>query len=80
MTNMVLSYRNRRVPVASLAEASAIYSAARDRSGKGASGWPDGAVLEDNKVIGRVSYNGRVWAPGPWKPESMPLYDNRTEA
>lgn len=79
MGDMVLSFGNRRVPVASLAEASAIYSAARDRSGKGASGWPDGAVLEGDKVIGRVSYNGRVWEPGPWKPDSVPLYDNRRE-
>lgn len=79
MTNMVLTYKGGRVPVASFAEASAIYSDARDRSGKGYSTWPDGTVLEGGKVIARVSYNGRVWAPGPWKSDAVPLYDNRRE-
>lgn len=26
-----------------------------------------GEVREDSKIVARVSYNGRVWTPGPWE-------------
>lgn len=28
---------------------------------------------EDGNDIARVSYNGRVWPPGPWTPSMQPL-------
>lgn len=64
--------------VADLAEASRIYSIARDGSHEGASTWPEGGVYREGQQIARVSYNGRVWDMGPAF-EGALLYDNRTE-
>jgi hypothetical protein len=27
--------------------------------------------------VGRISYNGRIWLPGEWRPDDRPLYDNQ---
>jgi hypothetical protein len=75
---MILKVRRKKIPVTSLEGASAVYSALRDASGEGASTFRDGVVLDhDGTEIARVSYNGRVWAPGQWIPGQAPLYDNR---
>ena len=60
-------------------DASQEFCAYRDRLGLGASQMPDGIISEigTGKVIARVGYNGRVWKPEPWTPESVPLYDNQ---
>lgn len=69
------------VPVETYAEASAVYSAARDASGEGASTFRDGVVKDANgRTMARVSYNGRVWPPGPYVEGAVPLYDNRRAA
>ena len=60
-------------PVVSFEEASAIYTRERSRTGLGASSWPDGWIMVDNLPISRVSYNGRVWRPGPWTPGDVPI-------
>lgn len=53
---MKLTYGRTTLEVADLAEASRVYCDARDKSGKGASQWPNG------KVDGfHISYNGKVW-------------------
>jgi hypothetical protein len=62
---------------ATWADASRRYCRRRDRSGLGASGFPDGAILLDGIPIGRVSYNGRIWPNAAWGPDMMPIYDNR---
>jgi len=54
---MLLKFGRRTVTVTDLAEASRVYSQARDASGKGASQWPAGTV--DDYWI---SYNGKVWS------------------
>jgi hypothetical protein len=54
---MLLTFGRKRIKVTSLEEASRIYSAARDNSGKGASGWPAGKVDDFH-----ISYNGKVWS------------------
>ncbi|BCH33196.1 hypothetical protein MesoLjLc_51260 [Mesorhizobium sp. L-8-10] len=72
-----LVIRKSRIPVATLADASRIYSERRDASGLGASRWPEGQVFEGDRLIGRVSYNGRIWSPGDWRPDDVPIYDNR---
>ena len=64
--------------VGDLADASRRYCERRDASGLGASGFPDGSILVDGEPIARISYNGRIWPPGPWDQEREPLYDNRT--
>lgn len=62
--------------VLSLAAASKLYCELRDKSGKGASQWPDAEVIGyDDKPAARISYNGRVWEPGPWFPNMKPLME-----
>ncbi len=66
--------------VATLQEASVRYESERDASGEGASTFPDGDVLDpDGRTIARVSYNGRVWPPGPYDPAATPLWDKRSK-
>lgn len=62
--------------VLSLAAASKLYCELRDKSGLGASRFPDAEVIGyDDKPAARISYNGRVWAPGPWVPGSSPIME-----
>jgi len=36
----------------------------------------EGIVLDDDGVeVARVSYNGRVWAPGPWVSGRVPIME-----
>ncbi len=67
--------------VRDLADASARYRAACDRhemTGRGASTMPGGRVYEvsgnAHRLVARVSWNGKVWPPGPWAPGQTPLY------
>lgn len=85
---MILQIGPKRVMVNSFAEASRSYVSERDNGTIGA--WahgfrenrmPSGLVLADNGTeLARVSYNGRVWPAGEWKPGMMPLFDNRVAA
>lgn len=59
------------------ADASQLYCRRRDKSGLGASGFPEATVLLDDIPVGRISYNGRIWPLAPWTPEVEPIYDNR---
>lgn len=63
--------------VSTLRQASEVFSSLRDESGEGGSTFPDGIVRDGNAVLARVSYNGRVWLPGEWKPGDRPIYDPR---
>lgn len=58
------------------AEASRLYCERRDALDLGASMYPDGSLLIGDIPVGRISYNGRVWQPGAWQPDDVPLYDN----
>lgn len=60
------------------AEASSLYCERRDRSGLGASTFPEALLLIAETPVGRISYNGRIWLPGDWEPGTEPLYDNRS--
>jgi hypothetical protein len=67
----------RRFPVADMMHASELVSAVRDRSGYGASEMgAEFPVLENGRVVGYVSYNGKVWRgqPGAW-PNVELVYD-----
>lgn len=60
-------------PVTSYEEASGIYCGLREQTGLGASSFPCGWVRADGVPIARVSYNGRVWRPGPWVLGDTPI-------
>lgn len=76
-TNLHFTIRRKRHTVATFADASAIYSAARDRSGLGSSRFPGVEITDDaGTPVARISYNGRVWPAGPYTPGAEPLYDN----
>jgi hypothetical protein len=53
------------IEVGSFAEASLVYAEHRDASFEGASTFPDGTIFDGNRMIARVSYNAKVWLPGP---------------
>ncbi len=70
---MKVRFRNTYRSVRSMAEASALFSAARDASGEGQSTWQDGYVVGRTGVVGRISYNGRIW---PIEDDNAaPIYD-----
>ena len=53
------------VPVSGVIEASKVCRAYIENYDLGNSNWLGGEIrtLADDQVIGRVSYNGRIWAP-----------------
>ena len=61
--------------VETFADASRVYETERDKSGEGASTFPEGRLADDKKRY-RISYNGRIW-DGPWFSGQTPVYDNR---
>lgn len=70
----------RMFPVATLADASALFCATRDRHGEGSSRTPSCEVFDgDGNPIGHISYNGRVWAgfAADWSDKTALLFDNR---
>jgi hypothetical protein len=67
-------------PVATLADASALFCATRDRFGEGASRTPPADVVDGSgNLIGHISYNGRIWAGAArdWSATTALLFDNR---
>jgi hypothetical protein len=71
---MNLTIGKKSFPVASLAEASARYQTFR--GSKLSSRISEGLVFDDAGVeVARVSYNGRVWAPGPWVSGREPIME-----
>jgi hypothetical protein len=42
---------------------------------EGASTFPDGTLLDGNRIIARVSYNAKVWPPTKWIAGQAPLFD-----
>ena len=78
VTAATMTIGRRSYPVASLAEASAMFIAARDRAGTGGRDTPTPLLFDrEGRQIAYVSYNGRVWAgtPRDWKPGHRPLVD-----
>ena len=67
--------RGRAFTAGSLKEASEIYCRERDESCEGASTFPMPTIIEDGKVVGRLSYNGRIRGTG--SNEGTLIYDNR---
>ncbi len=73
--------RGKRHEAESLAEISAIYSGLRDASKEGNSTFPSVTLRSTGpkKLVGHISYNGRIWAHGrkEFPADAKPLYDNR---
>lgn len=59
---------------ATLAEASAIFSSVREKSGRGYRSFPDAVVTSNTGEQFRISYNGKVWASLVWTPGEEPVY------
>jgi len=75
-TEIFLEVGRKRYLVPSLEAASAMYSAARDKSGLGASQFRDGRVVDiDGNQVARISYNGRVWPAEDWHAAQKPLVE-----
>jgi hypothetical protein len=71
---MFLQIGRRRYEVASFEQASAMFCKARDVAGEGASRTPSVRIVTENGAeLARISYNGRVWPAGEWKPGTLPL-------
>lgn len=76
ITAYTVQVGRKRYPVPSLEMASAIFCAARDRSRYGSRRTPTPLIYDTaDRLVGYVSYNGRVWAghPHDWKPGDKPL-------
>jgi hypothetical protein len=67
--------RGQMVEAATLADLSRAYSRIRDASGEGMRTFPTPAVRVggSNQIIGRFSYNGRIWN------RDRIIFDNRVE-
>lgn len=79
---LFLQVGRKRYQIDSLQQASQMHEKARDASGLGASQIGSTLIVRaDGAPFGYVSYNGRVWAScpkDPYRPDAVPLYDNRT--
>ena len=67
--------QDQEVDVKDLAEAGAVCRRWIEENDLGGGNWAGGQVTDENGVqIAQVSYNGRVWPPGPWHEGMKPLY------
>jgi len=63
------------VPIKTLNEASAFYRNFLDENGFGARDGGICYIYHGNKVVPRVSYNGRVWDGENYQPNATPIFD-----
>lgn len=69
----------RPIPVQDFADASRAYEFVRNAIGfTMRSRLAVGRVMDGDRHVATVSYNGRVWPPEPWHADMLPLFDNRT--
>lgn len=74
--------RSQWVRVESFAEASEACRAFIREHTLGSGNWSGGTVRSGSvrgRIVAVVSYNGRVWRPEPWTPESRPLWEPEHE-
>ena len=71
---MILHVGKQQFVVESLADSSASYQ--RFRGTQSSTHVPEGVVRDaTGSVVARVSYNGRVWGPGPWRSGAEPILE-----
>ena len=63
----------RTLRVASLADASKACRVYIAHYELGGGNWLGGEVKQGNKVVAKISYNGRAWEPGNWPTKEIPL-------
>ncbi len=64
-----------RIQVNDFMEASRICRAYIAQYDLGGGNWTGGVIRQGQRIIARVSYNGRVWLVGGRKSERRPIYD-----
>jgi hypothetical protein len=58
----------------SLTDCQREYIKLRESVGLGASFFGEGEVFDQfGQLVARISYNGRIWAPTPWRPGDEPV-------
>ena len=62
-----------KASVPTLTDAAKICLEYIDHNDLGGGNWTGGQVFKGKEQVAKVSYNGRVWPPGPWTPEMQPL-------
>ena len=72
--------RNETYTASTLAKLSEIYCSVRDASGEGYSTFPTPSIRDGKSIVGKFSYNGRIWSDMEYNPTAKPIYDNRVEA
>src|SRR5687767_5687783 len=66
----------KKVPVASIEQASEVCQAYIVEHQLGGGNWAGGEITDSKgKKIAEVSYNGRVWKPDGWRDGEKPLYE-----
>lgn len=63
----------RTLCVASLADASKACRAYIEHYELGGGHWRGGEIKKGATVVAQISYNGRVWEPGPWPTKEISL-------
>lgn len=82
-TQLAIAVGGKLYPVASFADASRMFCAARDKveatGSGGASRTPSPMIYAGTKPIAYVAYNGRVFAGAPheWTPDTRILFETR---
>ena len=57
-------------------QAQEAYVNLREHTGLGMNGFGEGEVFdEQGQHVARISYNGRVWTPGPAAPDNVPVLE-----
>jgi len=65
---LFVTFGRKRFEVESMVDAAAKWCAYRDRTGAGCSEIGNGVEVRDeaDRLVGSVSYNGRIWGPEGW--------------
>jgi hypothetical protein len=63
------------IPFTTLNEASRAFRFFCDENGFGARDAGSCYIYNGNKIVARVSYNGKVWEGSTYKPGAAPLFD-----
>lgn len=62
-------------PVTDMADASRRLRSYLDANGLGGGNLKRADVVEGRATIASISFNGKVWPPGGWKPGATPIFD-----
>ena len=72
---LTLKIRGRKHTVADFAEANRVYDKAWTAELKRGGCIRGAEIFDGETLVARVSQNGRIWSPEPWKSGDVPLFD-----